>query len=80
MRVRRRDDARLLNDVDRALHEAKAPVTPVALASADAPMPASVAASNGDNSTWDQTSLIGKVFIAFGALLIMASAARMFMA
>jgi len=27
--------------------------------------------------TWDQTSLIGKVFIAFGALLTMASAARM---
>jgi hypothetical protein len=71
-----------LNDVDRALHEAKAPVTPVALASADAPMPASaaVAASNGDNSTWDQTSLIGKIFIGFGALLTMASAARMFMA
>ena len=31
-------------------------------------------------STWDQTSLIGKIFIAFGALLTMASAARMFMA
>ena len=30
--------------------------------------------------TWDQTSLIGKIFIAFGALLTMASAARMFMA
>ncbi len=33
-----------------------------------------------DSSTWDQTSLIGKIFIAFGALLTMASAARMFMA
>ena len=32
------------------------------------------------SSTWDQTSLIGKIFIAFGALLTMASAARMFMA
>ena len=35
---------------------------------------------SNDSSTWDQTSLIGKIFIAFGALLTMASAARMFMA
>ena len=73
-----------LNDVDRALHEATPPATPVALASSDAPVPASppavVAANNSDNSTWDQTSLIGKIFIGFGALLTMASAARMFMA
>jgi hypothetical protein len=33
-----------------------------------------------DSSTLDKTSLIGKVFIAFGALLTVASAARMFMA
>jgi hypothetical protein len=72
-----------LNDVDRALHEAT-PATPVALASSDAPVPASpravAAANNSDNSTWDQTSLIGKIFIGFGALLTMASAARMFIA
>ena len=37
-------------------------------------------ADNNDSSTWDKTSLIGKIFIAFGALLTMASAARMFMA
>ena len=37
-------------------------------------------ASSKEDSTWDQTSLIGKIFIAFGALLTMASAARMFMA
>ena len=30
-----------LNDVDRALHEATPPATPVALASADTPVPAS---------------------------------------
>jgi len=68
-----------LNDVDRALHEN----TPVALASADAPVGAAsspVASAGSDNSTWDQTSLIGKIFIGFGALLTMASAARMFMA
>jgi hypothetical protein len=73
-----------LNDVDRALHETTPPATPVALASADAPAPANapaaVAANSSDNSTWDQTSLIGKIFIGFGALLTMASAARMFMA
>jgi hypothetical protein len=71
-----------LNDVDRALHETTPPVTPVALASADAPAPspAVAAANSSDNSTWDQTSLIGKIFIGFGALLTVASAARMFMA
>jgi hypothetical protein len=36
--------------------------------------------SANDSSTLDKTSLIGKVFIAFGALLTLASAARMFMA
>lgn len=37
-----------------------------------------VAGSRG--ATWDETSLIGKIFIGFGALLTIASAARMFMA
>jgi hypothetical protein len=74
-----------LNDVDRALHATAPPATPVALASAAAPAvtassPAAPAAASSDNSTWDQTSLIGKIFIGFGALLTMASAARMFMA
>jgi hypothetical protein len=32
----------------------------------------------GESSIWDQTSLIGKIFIGFGALLTVASAARMF--
>ena len=41
---------------------------------------APVLAAANDGSTWDETSLIGKIFIAFGALLTMASAARMFMA
>jgi hypothetical protein len=77
-----------LNDVDRALHEANAPATaaPLAIASAEppaasatAPVVAGSAASSSD-STWDKTSLIGKIFIGFGALLTMASAARMFMA
>jgi hypothetical protein len=79
-----------LNDVDRALNEEK-PTTPtLALASIDAPPAATPAATNAayttgqsamsEDSAWRQTSLIGKIFIAFGALLTMASAARMFMA
>jgi hypothetical protein len=66
-----------LNDVDRALHETDPPAA--AMASANPP-PAPVTASSQENSTWDQTSVIGKIFIGFGALLTMASAARMFMA
>jgi hypothetical protein len=72
-----------LNDVDRALHEGSPPARPLALASADAPVAAAnppVAAASNESSTWDQTSLIGKIFIGFGALLTMASAARMFIA
>jgi hypothetical protein len=72
-----------LNDLDRALQEGTG-TTPVALASAEepaaAPPPVVTASPHSDSSTWDQTSLIGKIFIGFGALLTMASAARMFMA
>ncbi|MBU6462360.1 MAG: hypothetical protein KGK01_09355 [Bradyrhizobium sp.] len=74
-----------LNDVDRALHEGAPTAAPVMLASADAPAvvaspPAAAASPGSQSSIWDQTSLIGKIFIGFGALLTMASAARMFMA
>jgi hypothetical protein len=72
-----------LNDVDRALHENALPGPTLAMASAEVPAapaaPVTAAISN-ESSTWDQTSLIGKIFIGFGALLTMASAARMFMA
>jgi hypothetical protein len=69
-----------LNDVDRALSENRnedKPALPPTVAMAMAQAPAAI--SNSD-STWDQTSLIGKLFIAFGGLLTLASAARMFMA
>jgi hypothetical protein len=73
-----------LNAVDRALQENQQPAAPVTTAQADPPAaPAPVApvmAASRDNSTWDETSLIGKIFIAFGGLLTLASAARMFMA
>ncbi len=62
-----------LNDVDRALREEAA--TPAATAN---PPASSAAAAKVESSTWGQTSLIGKIFIGFGALLTMASAARMF--
>ena len=77
-----------LNDVDRALSENgnddkdRAPSATLALAVAQAPAPAQTpaAAVSTDDSAWTQTSLIGKIFIAFGGLLTLASAARMFMA
>ena len=73
-----------LNEVDRVLSEAKpdekardkAPAATPAMSVAQAP---AVAAST-DDSSWGQASLIGKIFIAFGGLLTLASAARMFMA
>jgi hypothetical protein len=71
-----------LNDVDRALPETTAPA-PAAMATARpdapaaAPAPATTATASRESSTWDQTSLIGKIFIGFGTLLTMASAARM---
>lgn len=81
-----------LNEMDRALQESQSqnqpanqpaaqpqqPAPAVAMTTAQAPTAAPVATA--DDSTWDRTSLIGKIFIAAGALLTMASAARMFMA
>jgi hypothetical protein len=74
-----------LNDVDRALHEASPPpAPPLAAGSANTPTapaaPVMASSNSSEGSTWDQTSLIGKIFIGFGALLTMASAARMFIA
>lgn len=66
-----------LNDIDRALLET--PVTQtVAMAEVKPVQDAPALASNSDGL--DKTSLIGKIFIAFGTVLTMASAARMFMA
>jgi hypothetical protein len=70
-----------LNETDRALHLQEAPSTQtVAMASAKPVAESPGQAATDDSSTLDKTSLIGKIFIAFGALLTMASAARMFMA
>jgi hypothetical protein len=72
-----------LNDVDRELRQgtpaaSKSPAAAVSAETSTAPVPA--AANGSDSTAWDQTTLIGKIFIGFGALLTMASAARMFMA
>lgn len=69
-----------LNDLDRALQETPARQT-VAMVSATRPIAAAAAlASADDSAAWDMTSLIGKILIAFGALLTLASAARMLLA
>jgi hypothetical protein len=62
-----------LNDADRTLQEGSS--TPATAASSP---PAPATAITGESTALDQTSLIGKIFIGFGALLTMASAARMF--
>ncbi|MET0971253.1 MAG: hypothetical protein ABWY18_18785 [Tardiphaga sp.] len=74
-----------LNDLDRAAANQPAPA-PLTLAKAtiDPAIAAQEMAGqqsvSQDNSTWDRTSMIGKVFIALGGVLTMASAVRMFIA
>ncbi|WP_375310065.1 hypothetical protein WHZ77_23145 [Bradyrhizobium sp. A5] len=69
-----------LNDIDRALQQDNPPAQKAVIAATDAqPRPAPVMASS-QSSAWDQSSLIGKIFIGVGTLLTLASAARMFMA
>jgi hypothetical protein len=65
-----------LNDLDKAATDVTEPFPK---------LPPSVANSRAEMrlegpSTWAQTSTIGKAFIAFGVMLTLASAARMFMA
>jgi hypothetical protein len=70
-----------LDDVERALHEDTPSQTTLAMASAEAPAASSPPAmASSESPTSDGTSLIGKIFIGLGALLTLASAARMFMA
>ncbi|MCK1382935.1 hypothetical protein [Bradyrhizobium sp. 21] len=70
-----------LNDIDRAAEQDNPPAQKAVIAATDAlPRPAPVMASSQQSSAWDQSSLIGKIFIGVGTLLTLASAARMFMA
>jgi hypothetical protein len=68
-----------LNNLDRSLTETRSPpAATIAMASLSTPLPTATASK--DDSTWANTSLIGKIFIAFGGLLTLASAARMMIA
>ncbi|MDX3965040.1 MAG: hypothetical protein QHD01_00410 [Bradyrhizobium sp.] len=70
-----------LNDIDRAVQQENPPAQKAVIAATEAqPRPAPVMASSQQSSAWDQSSLIGKIFIGVGTLLTLASAARMFMA
>jgi len=74
-----------LSDADRAARQddVRAPVVVTQAQQPQAEVPvvrASPVVAGSQNATWDETSLIGKIFIGFGALLTIASAARMFMA
>lgn len=70
-----------LNDIDRAVQQENPPAQKAVLAATEAqPRPAPVMASSQQSSAWDQSSLIGKIFIGLGTLLTLASAARMFIA
>ncbi len=70
-----------LNDIDRAAQQDGLPAQKAVIAATEAqPRPAPVMASSQQSSAWDQSSLIGKIFIGVGTLLTLASAARMFMA
>ncbi len=62
-----------LNDTDRNLQEGSVTATA-------SPPPAPAITMASESTSLDRTSLIGKIFIGFGALLTMASAARMFIA
>jgi hypothetical protein len=69
-----------LSDADRAARQDEVR-TPVAVTQPETPAArANPVVAGSQSATWDETSLIGKIFIGFGALLTVASAARMFMA
>jgi hypothetical protein len=71
-----------INDVDRALREDPQPQqTTLAMSSADAAAAsAPQVMASSESSSWDQRSLIGEICIVSGALLTLASVARMFTA
>jgi hypothetical protein len=72
-----------VNDLDRAAGAASSPSQQQAQAAPTAAMaaaqPQAQASVASDDDAWDKASLIGKIFIAAGGLLTLASAARMFM-
>jgi len=83
-------EARPLNDANSASTDnATAQAEPPATVSAPVSSPRIIRATSsgerqvvktGDEDPWNKTSLIGKIFIAFGSLLTLASAARLLIA
>jgi hypothetical protein len=70
-----------LNEVDRALNQDTPPAPAKAQASRGEPARrVAVVMASSDHSIWRETTPLGKLFVGFGALLTLASAARMFMA
>ena len=67
-----------LNEMDRDAAAPATPSEPATVALAQISQPA--VASAGEDSPWGAASLIGKIFIAFGVMLTLASAARMIIA
>ena len=67
-----------LNDTDRDAAASATPSQPATVALAQISQPAVASAS--EDSAWGSASLIGKIFIAFGVMLTLASAARMIIA
>ncbi|MGH6715189.1 MAG: hypothetical protein ACREDC_03255 [Bradyrhizobium sp.] len=70
-----------LTAADRALRDpgVSSPAPAATTAAGTAPPAASTAATDDGHSLWGKTSLIGKIFVGIGAVLTLASAARMFM-
>ena len=68
------------NQGNRALEEETLKL-PIAVASNDDTAPRrTVAMFGAGHSVWNETSLLGKIFVGLGTLLMFASTARMFMA
>lgn len=77
------DGAAVAQDAVPATPQAAAPPPPVSSGKIIRAMPSGdkpVAAKTDDGDPWSKTSLIGKIFIAFGSLLTLASAARLLIA
>ncbi|MCG6203246.1 hypothetical protein LPW26_01230 [Rhodopseudomonas sp. HC1] len=76
-----------VNDLDRAAADSAPSTTmaavtaaPTANAQPSTTGTAQLSSASGADGAWDKASLIGKLFIAAGGLLTLASAARMFIA
>jgi len=69
-----------LSDADRAARQDDVKTPVIVTQQTETPARSNPVVAGSQNASWDETSLIGKLFIGFGALLTVASAARMFMA